>query len=92
MCGELDGLKHPGKWQQDTTAATENILLAARGAGLGGVWIGVWPDEDRVANVRALAGLPEGIEPMCMIAIGHPAEEKPPADRYRPELVHRDRW
>jgi nitroreductase len=92
VCGECEGLQHPRKWQQDTSAATENILLAARATGLGGVWIGVWPDEDRVANVRGILGLPEGVDPMCLMAIGHPAEEKPPADRYRPDYVHHDRW
>ena len=30
-------------WVQDCSAATENILLAAEGIGLGAVWIGVYP-------------------------------------------------
>jgi len=27
-----------------------------------------------------------------VVPVGHPAERKPPADRYRPERVHRERW
>ena len=30
-------------WIQDCSAATENILLAATGMGLGAVWTGIYP-------------------------------------------------
>jgi nitroreductase len=36
-------------WIQDCCAATENLLLAATALGLGAVWLGVYPREDRVA-------------------------------------------
>ena len=65
-------------WVQDVAAATENILLAATGLGLGAVWCGVHPREERVTAVRRILGLPEGIGPFALIAIGHPAEEKEP--------------
>lgn len=92
VCGDSRDERHPGYWPQDCAAAIENLLVAANAIGLGGVWIGCYPVEDRVANVREICGVPEGVTPMSMIALGHPAERKPPADRYRPELVHRDRW
>ncbi|GAI33467.1 unnamed protein product, partial [marine sediment metagenome] len=34
---------------QDCSAATQNILLAAHAKGLGAVWLGTYPEEQRVA-------------------------------------------
>lgn len=92
ICGDETAPKHPGYWVQDCSAAIENLLLAAHATGLGAVWIGCHPVAERVANVRRICGIPEGIEPMSMIALGHPSEEKPPAERYEPANVHRERW
>jgi nitroreductase len=82
----------PRYWVQDCSAATENLLLAATALGLGGVWLGVYPNQDRVARVKEVLGIPEGIEVLCLVAIGHPAEKKPPRTQYNPQRVHRDRW
>jgi len=79
-------------WPQDCAAATENLLLAAHALGLGAVWLGVYPDTDRITRTRALLGLPDNITPFCIIAMGHPAEPAGPADRYEASRVHRNRW
>ena len=79
-------------WPQDCAAATENILLAARALDLGTVWMGVYPDEDRVKAVHGLFGLPQHIQPLAIIALGHPAEEKGRVDRYKAERVHKNGW
>jgi nitroreductase len=92
VCGDTRDERHVGYWVQDCSAAIQNLLVAANAIGLGGVWIGCYPVEYRVANVREICGVPEGIVPMSMVALGHPSEEKPPADRYEPRYVHRDRW
>lgn len=92
VCADTRDLKHPTMWQQDCSAATENALLAAHALGLGGVWLGFWPKMERVEPLRAAVGLPEGVEPLCVLAFGHPAETKAPSDRFHPDLVHRDRW
>lgn len=92
ICGDETAPKHPGYWVQDCSAAIENLLLAAHATGLGAVWIGVHPVQERIDNVRRICEVPEGVEPMSMIALGHPAEEKPPAERYEPAHVHRERW
>ncbi|HEY5540453.1 MAG TPA: nitroreductase family protein [Coriobacteriia bacterium] len=84
--------KHPGYWVQDCSAAVENLLLAAHAIGLGGVWIGVHPTEDREAAVREIVEAPEGFAALCMIAIGHPAHSGPEVDRYRAEWVRDERW
>ena len=44
VCGDLRAGKRVEKfWIQDCSAATENLLLAATGLGLGAVWCGVTP-------------------------------------------------
>lgn len=93
VCGDTTSEKYPEDyWVEDTSAAMENLLLAAHATGLGACWLGFHPRVDRKAHARALLGLPDGVEVMGVASIGHPAETKPPADRYDPSLVHRDRW
>ena len=92
VCGDLKLEMGKGVWVQDCSAATENLLLAAHANGLGAVWLGVYPMEDRIDGVKKLFGLPSDIMPLCIIAIGYPAETKPPANRFNPDRVHRNRW
>jgi len=95
VCGTLDnGLPGRGKeyWVQDCAAAAENLLLAAHGHGLGAVWTGVWPGEDRIAAARQILGIPEEYAPLCMIPIGYPAENPAVKDKWNPAKVHYDRW
>jgi len=92
VCGDLLLEKGSGYWIQDCSAATENLLLAAHALGLGAVWLGVYPREDRVSGIRKLLALPEHIVPLCIVSIGYPAEIKPRSNRYDPERVHRNKW
>ena len=73
---------------QNCSAATQNILLAAHSYGLGSVWLGIHPREDRIDAIREVLKMPEEIFPVSMIAIGYPGEVKLPDDRYLPERVH----
>ena len=79
-------------WVQDCAAATQNILIAAAGLGLGAVWIGIHPKEAEITAVRATLGLPEGVRPFCGICLGHPAEEKEPRTQYEESRVHWNRY
>lgn len=93
VCGDLQADSGLGFWVEDCSAATENILLAAHAKGLGAVWVGIYPVEGRsAALLRKLVGIPEHIEPMSLVPIGYPVAKKPPADRYNPAKVHRNRW
>lgn len=90
VCGNMDkAMQGPAQafWIQDCSAATENILLAANALGLGAVWTGCYPMEDRVAEVSKVLKLPKTIVPLCVIAIGHPAEQPTPKDKWKPENV-----
>jgi nitroreductase len=94
VCGELakacDG--QLSYLLQDGGAAVENLLLAASILGLGACWLGVHPREDRIAHLRNLLGLPEGVLPMAVIAVGWPAETKPARTRFDAAKVHQGRW
>jgi nitroreductase len=92
VCGDLDIEKHKGFWVQDCAAATENILIAAHAKGLGAVWTGIYPMEDRVAQIQKLLGLPENVIPLSLIPIGHPVEEKPRPRRFDGSRVHYGKW
>jgi nitroreductase len=77
---------------QDCSAAAQNILIAATDKGLGSVWCGAFPREDRVSSLRKLLRLPDNVVPLALIPIGYPAEEKPPSERFDPARIHHDRW
>ena len=90
VCGNMDkALQGPaqGFWIQDCSAATENILLAANALGLGAVWTGLYPDENRAGEVAKILKLPQAFIPLCTIVIGHPAERPQPKDKWKPENV-----
>ena len=92
VCGDLQQEMISGYWVQDCSAATQNILIAANAMGLGAVWLGVFPREERAKTAQKLLGLPEHVMPLCFISIGYPAEKKPPSDRYDESRVHRNHW
>lgn len=79
-------------WQQDASAATENLLLAAEALGLGAVWTACYPDMVRAQAVKDAVGMPETVFPLCVVVIGHPAGNDLPKDKWKPEKIHYDRW
>lgn len=79
-------------WNLDCAAATQNLLLAAESLGLGAVWLGLYPREDRMAGMRKLLSIPEDVIPFALVPVGHPAEHPQPADRFKPERVYINGW
>jgi len=90
VCG--DPAISEGAWVQDCSAATENLLLAVAALDLGAVWLGVYPDEERIAFTRRILGIPETIFPLNLVSIGHQAEEKAQRTQYDETRVHRGKW
>ena len=76
----------------DGAIACQNLVLAAEGLGLGCVWLGTWPQEDRVEAQRKLFGLPEHIVPHSILAFGFPAEQPAVKPDYEEDRVHFERW
>jgi nitroreductase len=79
-------------WVHDCAAAAQSILLTATEMGLGSVWLCVHPHPDLQQMVRETLGVPSHIEPLCLVALGHPAEEKEPRTGYTDSRVHHERW
>lgn len=92
ICADEHLEKYSGFWPQDCSAATENMLLACTSLGLGSVWLGIYPIEDRVATMRKFLEMPSHVVPFAMIPIGRPAESRPINDRFQADRVHRERW
>jgi len=87
VCGDLQREQSKGFWVHDCSAATQNLLLAAHAHGLGAVWCGCHPRQERMAGVRQVLSLPEHLVPLALVVIGYPAEHKEPANRYDPARV-----
>ncbi|HGY54528.1 MAG TPA: nitroreductase family protein [Caldithrix abyssi] len=92
ICGDKRDEPHEGYLAVNCAAATQNILLAAHALGLGAVWIGIYPRENRIQKLSALLHLPDFILPISLVAFGHPAEQKSPADRFDVSKVHYNTW
>jgi len=78
ICALPDTQKEPimsGYYPQDCGAATENILLQAVELGLGACWCGVYPKEDRIADIQNLLEIEANKLPFNIIAVGVPDEE-----------------
>ncbi|MEN6342686.1 MAG: nitroreductase family protein [Methanospirillum sp.] len=92
VCADTRSLPFPGFWIQDCSAAIQNLLLAAHALGLGAVWTGAYPLDDRVAGFGRHCRLPSGVVPVGFVVLGHPAERPAPQERYTPDRVHRNTW
>ncbi|XXJ18209.1 nitroreductase family protein [Desulfovibrio caledoniensis] len=88
VCGDLSKEKYPGYWVQDCAAAMENMLLAVHALGLGAVWTGIYPKEDRVTGYRAMFNIPDHVIPLGFAPIGWPAQQPKSESRFNPKRVH----
>ena len=79
-------------WIADTSAATQNLLLAAAGLDLGAVWIGLYPTPELETHVRGALGIPDHLHTLCLLPVGHPDESKPPRTQYDQNKVHYDQY
>lgn len=78
----------PAYAQIDLSIATEHIWLEADALGLGAVWLGIAPLEDRMQKVEQILGIPEGLRAFAIVALGYPAEERKPQDRFHEDRIH----
>ena len=73
-------------WIEDCSIAAATLQLAAVALGLGTCWIQIRARQHADGtpaekHVREILGLQEGFSVLCIIAIGYPAEDKPPKER-----------
>jgi nitroreductase len=75
-------------WIQDLSAATENMLLTIADENLAGVWLGMYPDDDRVNSLQEYFKIDKNQIPFAVIAIGHSEEANKFVDRYDASKVN----
>lgn len=96
VCGDLDRAFPPAKdyWIIDGAIAAQNICLCAHELGIGSVWLGTWPQMDRVEHQKELFRLPDSIIPHSVIALGYPVSDltAPRDSRYEENRVHWEQW
>lgn len=98
ICGDLERAFPPAPdyWVIDGAIAGQNMCLAAHELGIGSVWLGTWPQMDRVQRQRELFDLPEHIVPHSILAFGYPAPEQPArrsdVGRFEPDRIHFEQW
>lgn len=80
-------------WEEDCSAAMQNILLSANALGLGSVWLGAKRgDNDLEGRLKSLLNVPADIALMSIAAIGWPLETKDPHKGIDPHSLHRNKW
>lgn len=92
VCGDLQLEIAPGYFVQDCSAATQNILLTIEEKGMGGVWLGIYPVEERVMKLRSFLNIPEHVVPLSLISVGYPAEKREKDDRFKTDRIHYEKW
>lgn len=66
----------------------ENLWLETDAQGLGGVWLGIAPIEERMRAVEEIIGMPDSLRAFAVFPFGYPAEEREQQDRYDESRVH----
>ena len=85
-------------WAMDVSAAIENMLIGATSMGIGSAWVGspdtvMWSLFEEAA--RDALAIPRHVRIVSLVALGYPAEERPPhtkQERFDPLKVHYGRW
>lgn len=96
VVGNKNNMKYPENWEQDLSAAVQNMLIQAVEEGLGSVWLGVSPIEGRIKYIRNLLELPKNLIPFAVVPIGYPMEgpgqENRFLNRYDEGKVHYNKY
>ena len=85
-----EGLVAPSFAQIDMAIAQQNIWLETDEIGLGGVWLGIAPIEERMKEVEEIVGIPEDQRAFAIFPLGYPAEERAQQDRFDESRIHFD--
>jgi nitroreductase len=72
---------------EDGSAATQNLLLAARAHGLGACWV-AGDKKPYAAEVCRMVGAPAEFRLVSLVPLGHPAEEPLKEKRALADVLH----
>ena len=88
---DLETILEPSSVYGAVYAAIQNLLLAARGLGIGAVPTNLTRLLD--AEVKPLLGMPEHVETVSLVLLGYPRGKfGPPLRRSLAESAHGERW
>jgi nitroreductase len=76
----------------DCAAATQNMLLTAHDMGLGAVWVGLYPRQQRMEAIQGIFMLPPNIKGFSIVSLGYPAEIKISPERFNQSRIHFEQW
>ena len=76
---------------EDGSAATQNILNAARAHGLGSCWV-AGHQKAYACRIRSLLRVPEEYLLVSLVAIGYPAEDRHPEKRPLADVLRWNRY
>ena len=74
--------------QIDLSIAMENLWLETDTQGLGGVWLGIAPVEERMDAVEKILDIPDTLRAFAIFPFGYPAEARPQQDRFDESRIH----
>ncbi len=92
VCADTQVEKHAGFWVQDCSAAIQNMLLAARGLGIGTVWTGITPVQERAAAFKEFFALPDHVEILGIVVCGYPDQPFKARDTFDAGKVFTEKW
>lgn len=79
-------------WIMDCSAATQNLLLAAKAMGLGAVWNAAYPFDDVAGPCAQALGLPENVVPLAVVPVGYESGKEEPKQKFDESKIHYGRW
>lgn len=93
VCGMTRGEAEYTYWEEDCSAAMQNILLAARSVGLGSVWLGVRHSGGGLEDkLKGMFGIPADAAVLGIAAIGYPLTTRDPHKGIDAHAVHTNKW
>ena len=80
--------KIPSFAQIDMSIAMENLWLECDAQGLGGVWLGIAPVEERMRAVEEILAMPKSLRAFAIFPYGYPDEERAQQNRFDEARIH----
>lgn len=88
-----DELPVLNKAQQDLGCAAQNMMLEAVTQDLGTIWIGTYPNADRMKEVVELTNMPKNLIPYAVFGVGYPEGDiNKFVDRFDEDKVNYNKW
>jgi nitroreductase len=76
---------------EDGSAATQNMLVAARAHGLGSCWV-AGDKKAYAGEIARLLGVPDGYKLISLMAVGHSTEDPQREKRALEDVLHWERF